>query len=38
MNVLYSIKNVKGALLKKKCWIAKYIELGGKNNFEVLKV
>ena len=27
----------KGCPFGKKCWIAKYIELGGKNGFEILK-
>ncbi|MBR3199703.1 MAG: DUF3795 domain-containing protein [Bacilli bacterium] len=30
-------KNTKGCPFGKKCWIAKYIEIGGKENFEKLK-
>lgn len=30
-------KNTNGCPFGKKCWIAKYIELGGKENFDVLK-
>ena len=30
-------KNTNGCPFGKKCWIAKYIEVGGKENFELLK-
>jgi len=30
-------KNTNGCPFGKKCWIAKYIEVGGKSNFESLK-
>ncbi len=30
-------KETKGCPFGKKCWIAKYIEVGGKDNFEQLK-
>ena len=30
-------KNTNGCPFGKKCWIAKYIEIGGKKNFEILK-
>ena len=30
-------KNTNGCPFGKKCWIAKYIEVGGKENFEELK-
>ena len=30
-------KNTNGCPFGKKCWIAKYIEVGGKENFDVLK-
>ncbi len=30
-------KNTKGCPFGRKCWIAKYIEIGGKDNFKVLK-
>ena len=30
-------KNTNGCPFGKKCWIAKYIEVGGKNNFDLLK-
>ena len=30
-------KNTNGCPFGKKCWIAKYIELGGKDNFEIFK-
>ena len=30
-------KKTNGCPFGKKCWIAKYIELGGKDNFEILK-
>lgn len=30
-------KNTKGCPFDKKCWIAKYIEVGGKENFKVLE-
>ena len=30
-------RNTKGCPFGKKCWIAKYIEIGGKNNFEIFK-
>lgn len=30
-------KNTNGSPFGKKCWIAKYIEIGGKNNFEAIK-
>ena len=30
-------KNTNGCPFGKKCWIAKYIEVGGKENFDILK-
>ena len=30
-------KNTKGCPFGKKCWIAKYIEVGGKDNYDLLK-
>ena len=30
-------KNTKGCPFGKKCWIANYIEIGGKNNYEEMK-
>ena len=30
-------KETNGCPFGKKCWIAKYIEVGGKDNFEQLK-
>ena len=32
-----SCVETKSCLFGKKCWIAKYIEIGGKNNFEYIK-
>ena len=30
-------KETKGCPFGKKCWIAKYIEIGGKHSFEYIK-
>ena len=36
-NKCQGCKNTNGCPFGKKCWIAKYIEVGGKENFEELK-
>ena len=36
-NKCYGCKNTDGCPFGKKCWIAKYVEIGGEDNFEELK-
>ena len=37
INKCKGCKNTNGCPFNKKCWIAKYIEIGGKDQFEILK-